>query len=84
MDEPEFLELYKAKLPVDYERSMRDWREWDQLVIEIVPKRLALYDMVGDEHGDYLDVMNVEGKTAYRFYDNKVWEENEDIKDYWE
>ena len=84
MDEPEFLELYKKNLPDDYERSIKDWRESDQLVIEVVPKRIALYDVKGDENGAYLDILNIDKGTAFRFYDHKVWSENEDTKAYWE
>ena len=84
MDEPEFLELYKANLPNNYAESIKDWREWDQIVIEVIPKRIALYDVEGDENGAYLDVMNVDKRTAYRFYDHKVWSKNEDTKVYWE
>jgi hypothetical protein len=84
MDEPVFLEQFKSVAPENYEREILDWREYDQLLIDIYSKRLALYDPVGDDNGAYLDVMNVEKKTAFRFYDHKVWDEKEDNKDYWE
>jgi len=85
MDEPDFLKLYKAKLPEAYERSVSDWREADQEVIEVVPTRIALYYIQGDEFGPYLDVLNVAKGKAYRFYDLKKIDENHvNTETYWE
>ena len=85
MDEPNFLKLYKALLPEAYERSVSNWREADQEVIEVIPKRIALYNIQGDEHGPYLDVLNVVKREAYRFYElNEIDENHIDTKTYWE
>jgi general stress protein 26 len=84
MDEPEFLALYKAKLPEAYENSIGGWREADQAVIEVVPERIALYHIMGRADVSYLDVLYVDRGEAYRFYElNEIDETEEDTLLYW-
>lgn len=82
MDEPKFLELYRKQLPMEYENSIKDWRDFDQVVIEITPNRLAVYKFPGDESGvtEYgLDILNVSNRTAHRMIGIK--HEYEDYRD---
>jgi general stress protein 26 len=71
MDEPEFLELVRQKLPDSYEFLVKYWRSpkaSDIVVIEIIPKRIALWKMgdpaTGIEEGVY--VLNVAKEEAHR------------------
>jgi general stress protein 26 len=68
MDETEFLRIYEAHLPDAYEREILDWRDWDQIVIEIHPKRLALYK-IEDYPDSYIAVLNISQREAHRIYD---------------
>ena len=68
-DEPEFLELIRKKLPHRYENLVKNWSAAsDRVVIEIVPKRIALFKYadpaVGIERGLY--ILNVDERKAYR------------------
>ena len=82
MDEPEFLELYRKQLPKEYENSVKDWRDFDQVVIEIDPSRMAVYKFPGDKPGitEYgLDILNIAHGTAHRMIGIK--HEYEDYRD---
>jgi general stress protein 26 len=83
MDEDEFLELYKTSLPEAYESSIRDWRDFDQVVIKVTPKRLALYDAIGRADVSHLDVLNVVNGEAHRIYEfDQVQEDHSDAPSY--
>ena len=75
MDEKRFLERYKEQLPEVYEHSVSDWREYDQLLIEIEPKRLALY-RIEDYSDSYMEILNISNRTAHRIYDLKSQKED--------
>ena len=45
---------------------------------------IASYGSGGETRISHGDVLNIDKGTAYRFYDHKVWSENEDSKAYWE
>ena len=73
-DEPEFLELIRKKLPARYESLVKNWSEKsDRVVIEIVPKRIAIwkYDDPASGIVGGLYVLNVDERKAYRIpYDS--------------
>ncbi len=61
--------------PESYENSVSDWREYDQLVIEIKPKRLLLYRL--ENYPDsYYELLNISKRTAHRIYDLKSQKED--------
>lgn len=69
-DEPKFLELIRKKLPHRYDNMVKRWKTLsDRVVIEIMPKRIALSKYAdpaaGIEQGVY--VLNVDERKAYRF-----------------
>jgi hypothetical protein len=69
MDEPEFLELIRKKLPHRYENLVKGWSAAsDRVVIEVIPKRIALFKYAdpaaGIERGLY--VLKVDERKAYR------------------
>ena len=73
-DEPEFIRVYKESLPETYEQwraGPNVKRERDMVVIEVVPKRIALLrygdPASGIERGLYL--LNVAKEEAYRIID---------------
>lgn len=82
LDEPEFLTHYKKQLPDEYENSIKDWYDFDQLLIEVEPKRMAVYKFPDKETGmtEYgLDILNISKGTAHRMLGIK--HEYEDYRD---
>ena len=75
LDEPKFLEIYKKQMPEAYEHSFKDWRDWDQVVIEIEPKRLAFYK-IDDYPDSYFDILNIGLGKAHRIYEVKSQKED--------
>jgi len=69
-DEPEFLELIRRKLPHRYDNLVKRWRtKGDRVVIEIIPKRIAILKYADPEAriDGGLYVLNVDERKAYRF-----------------
>ncbi len=69
-DEPEFLELIRRKLPHRYDNLVKRWRtKSDRVVIEIIPKRIAILKYADPEAriDGGLYVLNVDERKAYRF-----------------
>ncbi|MEE8570068.1 MAG: hypothetical protein V3S97_03600 [Candidatus Bathyarchaeia archaeon] len=69
-DEPEFLELIRKKLPHRYDNLVKRWRtKSDRVVIEIIPKRIAILKYADPEAriDGGLYVLNVDERKAYRF-----------------
>ena len=71
MDNSEFLEAYKERIPDAYERSVDGWRRVDHVLIEVVPTRIACFKAIGRGTSleSYLDVLKVAQRKAYRVYE---------------
>ena len=79
------MSLIFSRAPEFYERDIKDWRDYDQEVIEVIPKRLSLYQVLGRSNVSYLDVLNVTSREAYRFYElDTIDETHPNYKSYWE
>jgi len=84
-DEPEFLELIRKKLPDRYENLVKNWSAVsDRVVIEIKPKRIALWKYAdpaaGIEEGLY--ILNVDERKAYRLGDQSISANHSDAPAY--
>ena len=68
-DESKFLDIIRRKLPRRYDNLVKNWSaNRDRVVIEIIPKRIALwkYDDPASGIVDGLYLLNVDEKKAYR------------------
>jgi general stress protein 26 len=85
-DEPEFLELIRKKLPHRYESLVKNWSEKrDRVVIEIKPKRIALFKYPDPEAGIVRGVyiLNVDERKAYSIPEQSLSANRSDIAAYW-
>jgi general stress protein 26 len=87
LEEPEFLELYKERMPNAYEDSIKDWDEFDQFLIKITPKRVAEYKLPDVDAGRSvagMDLLNVETGEAYRLTEwKRIQKDEESIRGYY-
>lgn len=86
-DEPAFLELIRKKLPHRYESLVKNWSaNRDRVVIEIKPKRIALWKeadpAAGIVRGIYM--LNVDERKAYCIPAQGFSENRSDAPAYWE
>ena len=84
--EPEFLEIIRKKLPHRYETLVKSWStNRNTVVIEIMPKRIALWKYVdpdaGIEEGIY--VLNIAKEEAHRI-DFRWQSDTSSAPAYWE
>jgi len=70
-DEPEFLKVYKETQPSNYEREVSHWNQMDYILIEIAPKRIALFkyaDLASGRTESGLDILNIVKGEAYSIF----------------
>ncbi len=67
--EPAFLEIIRKKLPHRYDNLVKNWSsKSDRVVVEILPKRIALWKYDDPESGIIggLYILDVDEMKAYR------------------
>jgi general stress protein 26 len=88
MDEPQFLELVRQKQPDSYEYLVNYWsspKASELVVIEIIPKRIALWKIGDPEAGiqEGVYVLNFPNKKAHRIDFSSTHKGKSDAPAYW-
>ena len=70
-DEPDFLKIYKETQPDNHKRSISNWDQIDYVLIEIIPRRIALFkyaDLASGRTESGVDILNVVKGEAHSIF----------------